>query len=311
MFLGISTFVMPRFNLDKFCSAVQQHKITYAYVVPPLILELVRNPRVQQYNLGSLRMMLSAAAPLAVELIHELQEKLNLSVRQAYGMSECAPCTHMQVSLSSYRNCCGTNRIQCWDEARTHAGSTGRLLPNMTAKYVGVEGEVDSKSKELWVKGPNVFLGYLNNEKANNESFSEDGYYKTGDVGYEDEKGHFFITDRVKELIKYNGFQVAPAELEGIALSHPAVSDAAVVGISSGQGGSELPRAYVVPRASHAPDESTAQSIVKFVKDRVIGYKQLRGGVRFVDAIPRNPSGKILRRELKRIDRNNERSSKL
>lgn len=181
----------------------------------------------------------------------------------------------------------------------------------MEAKYVPVEGESSSKSKELWVKGPNVFLGYLSNAKANNEVFSDDGYYKTGDVGYEDENGHFFITDRVKELIKYNGFQVAPAELEGIAVGHPAVGDVAVVGVSSGQDGSELPRAYVVPRAGHAPSQSTADSIMKFVKDQVIGYKQLRGGIRFVDAIPRNPSGKIQRRELKRMDRENEKTSKL
>ena len=179
----------------------------------------------------------------------------------------------------------------------------------MTAKYAPVEGESNSRSKELWVKGPNVFLGYLNNPKANNEVFTEDGYYKTGDVGYEDEDGHFFITDRVKELIKYNGFQVAPAELEAIALGHQAVGDVAVVGVPSGQTGSELPLAYVVPAKNHAPSQSTADSIVKFVKDRVISYKQLRGGVRFVEAIPRNPSGKILRRELKRMDR--ERTSKL
>lgn len=180
----------------------------------------------------------------------------------------------------------------------------------MTAKYVAVEGESRSRSKELWVKGPNVFLGYLNNPKANEEVFSDDGYYKTGDVGYEDKNGHFFITDRVKELIKYNGFQVAPAELEAIALGHPAVGDVAVIGVSSGQDGSELPRAYVVPRAGYSQDEATAESIIKFVKDRVISYKQLRGGVRFVDAIPRNPSGKILRREIKKMDRS-ERTSKL
>ena len=182
----------------------------------------------------------------------------------------------------------------------------------MTAKYVPVEGETNSKSKELWVKGPNVFLGYLNNDKANAEVFSDDGYYKTGDVGYEDENGHFFITDRVKELIKYNGFQVAPAELEAICLGHPAVGDVAVFGISSGQDGSELPRAYIVPSSSHPGNQATADSIIKFVKDRVISYKQLRGGIRFVDAIPRNPSGKILRRDIKKMDTQvQKRTSKL
>ncbi|KAL4892224.1 hypothetical protein BDV59DRAFT_180305 [Aspergillus ambiguus] len=286
VYLGLSTFVMPRFQFDTFCRIVQEKKITYAYVVPPVILELVSNPRVAQYDLSSLRMMLSAAAPLAVELIHSLQQKLNLSVRQAYGMSECAPCTHMQT----------------WEEARTHLGSVGRLLPNMVAKYSPVEGET-GKSRELWVKGPNVFLGYLNNPKANRESFSEDGYYKTGDVGYTDENGHFYITDRVKELIKYNGFQVAPAELEDIALGHPAVADVAVTGIKNGQSGTELPRAYVTVAKGYAPSKATADDIMNYVSDRVVSYKRLRGGVNFVDSIPRNPSGKILRRELKKIER--------
>ncbi|KOC10756.1 putative luciferase [Aspergillus flavus AF70] len=256
------------------------------YLVPPIILELVSNPRITEYDLSSLRMMLSAAAPLAVELIQTLHQKLKLNVRQAYGMSECAPCTHMQT----------------WNETHTHLGSVGRLLPNMTAKYAPVEGET-GRSKELWVKGPNVFLGYLNNPKVNGESFSEDGYYKTGDVGHEDENGHFYITDRVKELIKYNGFQVAPAELEAIALGHPAITDVAVTGIKVGQSGTELPRAYVVVAPGYEANQSTADAISQYVSDQVINYKRLRGGVRFVQAIPRNPSGKILRRELKKLDR--------
>ena len=174
----------------------------------------------------------------------------------------------------------------------------------MTAKYHPIH-DGDNKEKELWVKGPNVFLGYLNNPTANKESFSEDGYYKTGDVGYEDEAGNFYITDRVKELIKYNGFQVAPAELEGIVLGHPAVKDVGVVGVKSGLAGSELPRAYVVVKGNVVGkgSEGLEREIVEFVEKRVIGYKRLRGGVRFVESIPRNPSGKILRRELKKLER--------
>lgn len=173
----------------------------------------------------------------------------------------------------------------------------------MKAKYHPIHDDSSSKEKELWVQGPNVFLGYLNNPTANKESFSEDGYYKTGDVGYEDDQGNFYITDRVKELIKYNGFQVAPAELEGIVLGHPAVRDVGVVGVKSGLAGSELPRAYVVVKGDVVGDERLEKEIVEFVEKRVIGYKRLRGGVRFVESIPRNPSGKILRRELKRLQR--------
>lgn len=174
----------------------------------------------------------------------------------------------------------------------------------MVAKYVPIAGEKAERGRvegELWVKGPNVFLGYLNNPSATNESFSEDGYYKTGDVGYEDAYGNFVITDRIKELIKYNGFQVPPAELESLLLGHPAVADVAVVGIPSGRAGSEFPRAYVKVKEPSQSNQQTADEIIEYVRDKVVAYKQLRGGVHFVDAVPRNPSGKILRRELKKL----------
>lgn len=174
----------------------------------------------------------------------------------------------------------------------------------MVAKYVPIAGEEVKHGRmegELWVKGPNVFLGYLNNPSATNESFSEDGYYKTGDVGYKDACGNFVITDRIKELIKYNGFQVPPAELEALILGHPAVADVAVVGIPSGKAGSELPRAYIKVKEDNRANHKTADDIVEFVRSKVAPYKQLRGGVHFIDAIPRNPSGKILRRELKKL----------
>lgn len=174
----------------------------------------------------------------------------------------------------------------------------------MVAKYVPIAGEEVKPGRiegELWVKGPNVFLGYLNNPTATNESFSEDGYYKTGDVGYEDAYGNFVITDRIKELIKYNGFQVPPAELEALLLGHPAVADVAVVGIPSGKAGSELPRAYVKVKEGSQANQETADKIVEYVRGKVAPYKQLRGGLHFIDVIPRNPSGKILRRELKKL----------
>ncbi|RAL14781.1 acetyl-CoA synthetase-like protein [Aspergillus homomorphus CBS 101889] len=297
VFIGMSIAVLPRYAFDPFCTTIQRHRITYAYVVPPVVLELVTNPRVTQYDLSSLRMTLSAAAPLAVELIHALRKKLGVPVRQAYGMSECAPCTHLQT----------------FDEALTHPGSVGRLMPNMTATFAAVPGEEsDSHSPgtrelpgELWVRGPNVFTGYLNNAKANAESFAQTtGYYKTGDVGYVDARGNLFITDRVKELIKYNGFQVAPAELEGIILGFDeVVADVGVVGVASGTAGTELPRAYVVVKEGVDASAEVGSRIEAWVRERVVSYKQLRGGVRFVDAIPRNPSGKILRRELKRLQK--------
>ncbi|KAL3473222.1 luciferase [Aspergillus californicus] len=286
--MGMNTVVMPRFHLEDTCRAIQQYKVTYCCVVPPVILQLVQNPIVAKYDLRSIRMMMSAAAPLSIDLIRVLREKLGIQVRQGYGTSECSPCTHMQT----------------WEEGVKYPGAVGKLVANMVAKYVPISGETkrgkSGKEGELWVKGPNVFLGYHNNEKATRESFSEDGFYMTGDVGYEDEHGQFVITDRIKELIKYNGFQVPPAELEGILLGHADVADVAVVGMAGDQVGSELPRAYVKLKPSVQDSMATAQGIREYLDGRVVSYKQLRGGVRFIDEIPRNPSGKILRRELKR-----------
>ncbi|KAF3398665.1 putative 4-coumarate--CoA ligase 1 [Talaromyces pinophilus] len=288
LFLGMSTYVMPRFDLEACCKVVQNQKITYVYIVPPAVLQMVQNPIVEKYDLSSIRLFNSAAAPLPMELIKALRTKLGLSIRQQYGMSECSPCTHSQTKR----------------EGDEYPGAVGRLVSNMVAKYVPIAGEEVKPGRmegELWVKGPNVFLGYLNNPTATNESFSEDGYYKTGDVGYEDAYGNFVITDRIKELIKYNGFQVPPAELEALILGHPAVADVAVVGIPSGKAGSELPRAYIKVKEDSRANHKTADDIVEFVRSKVAPYKQLRGGVHFIDAIPRNPSGKILRRELKKL----------
>jgi 4-coumarate--CoA ligase len=175
------------------------------------------------------------------------------------------------------------------------------LLPNITAKYVPLDEneQTITKSGELWVKGPNIFRGYLNNPVATRDAFSKDGYFKTGDIGFEDNEGQFFITDRVKELIKYKGFQVAPAELEAILLTHPVVADAAVIGSPSGHDGTELPRAYVVLAENGIPESQTSKDITDFVSGKVASHKRLRGGVQFVKAIPRNPAGKILRRELR------------
>ena len=152
---------------------------------------------------------------------------------------------------------------------------------------------------ELWIKGPNIFKGYLDNPEGTRNALTEDGYLKTGDVGYQDKDGNFFITDRVKELIKYNGFQVPPAELEGLLISHPKIDDVAVVGVYSEEHASEIPRAYVVPAAGVDRNKSTQAEIISWLESRVANHKRLRGGIRFVDDVAKSPSGKILRRLLK------------
>ncbi len=177
----------------------------------------------------------------------------------------------------------------------------GRLLPNQTAKYMSPEEKevAAGETGELWIKGPNVFKGYLHNPEGTANALTEDGYFKTGDVGHQDKDGNFFITDRVKELIKYKGFQVAPAELEGLLTSHPKISDVAVIGVYNEDQATEVPRAYVVPAPGVEGGKKTEDEIVEWLRAKVANHKRLRGGVRFVDEVPKSASGKILRRLLK------------
>lgn len=285
LYSGLQLVVMPKFDLEDFCSFIQEFKITFAYVVPPIVLLLSKHPSVSKYDLSSIRMMNSGAAPLTRELVDAVHGRLNIPVKQGYGLSETSPTTHTQP----------------WGDWNKTTGSVGTLLPYQTAKYMSAEekempvGEVG----ELWIKGPNVFKGYLNNPEGTAHALTSDGYFKTGDVGYQDKDGNFYITDRVKELIKYKGFQVPPAELEGILVSHPKVNDAAVIGIYDKDQASEIPRAYIVPKDGLGKTDQDAKEIVDWLATKVAHHKKLRGGVRFVDEIPKSVSGKILRRMLK------------
>jgi 4-coumarate--CoA ligase len=166
------------------------------------------------------------------------------------------------------------------------------VSPDETEVPAGVSGEI-------WLKGPNIFKGYLNNPEGTANSFSSDGYFKTGDIGYVDEQGNFYITDRVKELIKYKGFQVAPAELEGLLSTHAKVNDVAVIGLYDAAQATEIPRAYIVPAQGVRRGRETEQEIADWLAARVASHKRLRGGVRLVDEIPKSAAGKILRRVLK------------
>ncbi|KAF2167482.1 hypothetical protein M409DRAFT_66041 [Zasmidium cellare ATCC 36951] len=283
---GIELFILPTFTLSAFLNLVQTHRITYNNVVPRIILALAKDPSVANYDLSSLKMLVSAAAPLTKDLVDLLYDRLKIPVKQAFGLSETSPGTHQQE----------------WDEWNVGIGSIGRPAPNVETKIVDVGNlsEVDpNEVGELWVRGPNVFKGYLNNEKATREALTSDGWFRTGDVGYVDERGLCFITDRIKELIKFNGFQVAPAELEGLLTSHPTIKDAAVIGVYSKELATELPRAYVVLDGGIDKSSTTADEIATWLSERVAKHKRLRGGVRFINAIPSSATGKILRRELK------------
>lgn len=302
LFRGITTVVMPKFDIENWCKIVQDERITMAYVVPPVVLLLSKHPCVSKYDLSSLRMLNSGAAPLTKELVESMYNRIKVPVKQGYGLSETSPTTHTQP----------------WADWRRTIGAVGTLLPNITAKYMSPEEKEVPRGEvgELWIKGPNVFLGYLNNPQGTQNALTADGYFKTGDVGYQDEEGFFYITDRVKELIKYKGFQgkcqqhsisasialtwkVPPAELEGLLLSHPKVNDCAVLGVFKEELATEVPLAYVVPEKGVEVSPQVEKEILDWLATKVANHKRLRGGIRWTDEIPKSASGKILRRMLK------------
>ena len=270
---------MPRFDLEQFLTLIQQHRVTRAYVVPPIVLALAKHPLVADFDLSSLDVVFSGAAPLSAELAAEAAARVGCDVVQGYGMTELSPVTNL-TPPGAYK-----------------AGTSGVNVPNQELRIVdpdtGADLDVDQEG-ELWYRGPHVMKGYLNNEEATRATITDDGWLRTGDIGRIDADGHVTITDRLKELIKVKGFQVPPAELEGLLLTHPDIADAAVIGVPDEESG-ELPKAFVVPK----PGTDVGVDDVKaHVAAHVATYKHL-GEVEFIDAIPKSASGKILRRELR------------
>ncbi|RSL38496.1 hypothetical protein CEP53_014827 [Fusarium sp. AF-6] len=282
---GAKCVVMAKFDLAQACQLIQDHRLTFVYVPPPIILALGKHPLVSQYDLSSLRFVNSAAAPLSRDLVDAVWDRLGVMVKQGYGLTETSPAVSVQM----------------FDEWRRYLGSVGRLVPNMQAKIVDPEGKElpPNESGELLLKGPNVFQGYWSRPELNKETFTEDGWFKTGDVMYIDTSGNLFITDRIKELIKYKGFQVAPAELEAKLIGRKDIADVCVIGVWNEDEQTEVPRAYVVPSAGVDGSEELATDIIEWLGSRVGPSKRLRGGVRFIKEIPKSPSGKILRRILR------------
>ncbi|KAJ2053098.1 hypothetical protein H4S04_000901 [Coemansia sp. S16] len=277
--------IMDKFDFLSFCALIQDHKIDTVYVAPPIILALVKSPEVEKFDLGSLLFINSGAAPLSKELQVEAERSLGVFVTQGYGMSESSPGVCRSVS--------GSNS----------PGSIGQLCANTEAKFLDDDGQLVGVNQvgELCIRGPQVMIGYLDNEKATAETVTSDGFLLTGDIGYIDPNGNIYITDRKKELIKYKGFQIPPAELEGLLTDHPAVVDAAVIPVYDEARATELPKAYVVVRpGSNSP--SVCSEIQEWLGARVVDYKRLRGGVELIEAIPKSATGKILRRVLKDLE---------
>jgi len=277
---GATIVTMPRFDLDQFLDLAERHGATWLHIAPPVVLALATAPQVEGRDFSRVKLVISGAAPLDAELSGRAEARIGAPIRQGYGMTELSPVSH---------------KSRLARVAETPPGSIGALIPNTEARLVDPEtGEdvPDGEDGEIWIRGPQVMKGYLNNPEATAEIFAGDGWMRTGDIGRVDEKGFFYIVDRLKELIKYKGYQVAPAELEAVLVSHPKVSDAGVIGVRNDEG-EEVPKACVVADA-----ELDAEELMAYVAERVAPYKRIRE-VEFVDEVPKSASGKILRRVLR------------
>jgi acyl-CoA synthetase (AMP-forming)/AMP-acid ligase II len=280
---GGCVVTMPHFDLEQYLRLTATYRVKRAYLVPPIALALARHPMVGQFDLSCLKFVTSGAAPMGPELEASCSARIGCLVKQGYGMTEASPVTHFTPE----------------DPAFARGGSCGLLVPNTECRVVGLVTKNDvapGEQGELLIRGPQVMLGYLNNPDATANAIDADGWLHTGDVGYADADGFFYIVDRLKEFIKYKGYQVAPAELEGILLGHAAVADCAVIPMADAEAG-EIPKAFIVIR--HAV---TSEEIMEHVARSVASFKKVRS-VEFIEKIPKSPSGKILRRELIALER--------
>ena len=273
---------MPRFDLVEFLRIISEYRVDRVYIAPPVAVALAKHPIVDSYDLSCIDIIFSGAAPLDAELGHAMGKRLGCTVLQGYGMTELSPVSHCMPD----------------DRPDIDLNSSGFALPNIVCKLVDPETgqEVGPGGRgELWVKGPNVMSGYLTNPEATAITLDDEGYLHTGDVAEVTEEGVFSIVDRVKELIKYKGYQVPPAELEALLLTHEKVADVAVIGVKDADG-EEVPKAFVVKQESGA--DLTAEDVMTFVAERIAPHKKIRV-VEFIDQIPKSASGKILRKDLR------------
>jgi acyl-CoA synthetase (AMP-forming)/AMP-acid ligase II len=278
LYKGATIVTMPRFDLEQFLQTLQNYSVTWAYLVPPIVLALAKHPLVDKYDLSKIKSILSGAAPLGKEVTQACADRLNCLVRQGYGLTETSPVTHFTPN----------------DPAKIKLGSIGPVLPMTECKIIDYNTDAElgpNQEGELWMRGPQVMKGYLNHPQATAASINSEGWFRSGDIGYADEDGYFYIVDRLKELIKYKGLQVAPAELEAVLLTHPAVADAAVIPSPDEEAG-EVPKGFVVLRG-----EATADELMAYVAERVAPHKKIRR-LEVIDQIPKSASGKILRRVL-------------
>jgi len=275
---GATVVTMPKFELEAFLRVMQDYKVARAYVAPPIVVALAKHPLVDQFDLSSVTLVFSGAAPLDEGLAQACGTRLNCKVNQGYGMTEASPATHLVSDDIDWKKVGSIGPVVAATECK--------VVDITTGKELGPETD-----GEILVRGPQVMKGYLNNPTATAQILDEDGWLHTGDIGHADADGDFYVVDRLKELIKYKGYQVPPAELEAILLTHPAVADAAVIASPDADAG-EVPKAFVVLKAPATPEE-----LMQFVAQRVAPHKKIRL-VETIDEIPKSASGKILRRKL-------------
>jgi acyl-CoA synthetase (AMP-forming)/AMP-acid ligase II len=273
---------MPKFDLAEFLRVISEHRVSRVYIAPPVAVALAKHPIVDQYDLSCVDVVFSGAAPLDAELGQAVAKRLGCTVLQGYGMTELSPVSHCMPD----------------DRPDMDLNTCGFAIPNVVSKLVDPETgqEVGPGERgELWVKGPNVMSGYLNNPEATAVTLDDEGYLHTGDVATVTEDGVFTIVDRVKELIKYKGYQVPPAELEALLLTHDKIADAAVIGVRDAEG-EEVPKAFIVRQSAGV--DLDADEVMTFVAERIAPHKKVRV-VEFIEEIPKSASGKILRKDLR------------
>lgn len=303
--VGSKIVLVPGFEPNQYMSLLKGQEVSKAFVAPPIVQFLAKSPEVDKFMpLPKLQDLFCGAAPLGAALTEAAQQRLgkDVTIRQGYGMTEMSPVSHCDP----------------FDRPPTLA-SIGFLMPNMECKIVDADGKEqtaggEANAGEMWLRGPNVMKGYHRNPKATAESIDAEGYLHTGDIAYVDADGKYFIIDRLKELIKTKGFQVAPAELEATLVKHPQVADAAVIGVPADkyggrEGDGELPKAFVVLQPNA---KLTQQELADWLAKQVAPYKQLKAQtIDFVPSVPKSASGKILRKDLRVMEKDRAARSKL
>ena len=277
---------MPKFDLVEFLRIIQDHRCSFVFIAPPVAVALAKHPLVDSYDLSSINTVFSGAAPLDGALAQSVADRLGCTMAQGYGLTELSPVSHATPL--------GRDGVPLSSVGVTIPNMQCRLLDPETGEEIEIPADGESQPGHLVCRGPNVMLGYLGNDAATHEMIDDEGFLHTGDIATVRFDGVVTIVDRLKELIKYKGYQIAPAELEALLLTHPSIADAAVIGVFDDDG-QEIPKAFVVLQTGAELD---AAGVMDFVSEHAAPYKKVRR-VQFVDAIPKSSSGKILRKDLR------------